>query len=76
VSAVTGKEKRRGCGSCLACDPPVAAWSRMYVCATCGNKRCPAASNCLAWECSGSNDPNQVTVPVSAVTGDKGNNNE
>jgi hypothetical protein len=53
-----------GCGSCLACDPPHTGPSgfpgmRMYVCATCGNKRCPAAGDCLEWECSGSNDPDQ-----------------
>lgn len=47
-----------GCGACAACDPP-GAFVRMYVCATCGNKRCPASTDCLKWECSGSNDPNQ-----------------
>lgn len=58
-----------GCGSCLTCDPPTRRasglpTSRMYVCATCGNKRCPAASDCLRWECSGSNDPDQIPQPI------------
>ena len=52
----------RLCGVCLTCDPPNGFMSRMYVCATCGNKRCPAASDCRKWECSGSNAPSQVPV--------------
>lgn len=55
--------KGSGCGSCFTCDSPTSLLvARMYVCATCGNKRCPAASNCRKWECSGSNDPNQIPV--------------
>ncbi len=45
-----------GCGGCVRCNP---GWFGMYLCATCGNKRCPAASDCLRWECSGSNDTDQ-----------------
>lgn len=56
-------EREGGCGLCVMCDMPKdQQWSRMYVCATCGNKRCPAAADCLAWECSGSNATNQVPV--------------
>ena len=52
-------EAELGCGACVTCDPPNEFASRMYVCATCGNKRCPAAVDCREWECSGSNDPDQ-----------------
>jgi hypothetical protein len=48
-----------GCGVCTTCSP---GFFGMYLCAKCGNKRCPGASDCLAWECSGSNDPDQTPV--------------
>lgn len=62
-----------GCGVCRACDPPRPGlsglpMSRMYLCATCGNKRCPAAQDCLKWKCSHSNSSSQV--PVLRETGD------
>lgn len=65
----------RGCGSCLTCDPPGRFAMRFYVCATCGNKRCPAATNCREWECSGSNDPDQVRrrkAPPAGTTDTEG----
>lgn len=33
--------------------------TRMIVCPTCGNKRCPQASDC-SFACTGSNEPGQV----------------
>lgn len=52
-----------GCGSCMTCDAPTGPWrSRMYLCATCGNKRCPAATDCRRWECSGSNELGQTPI--------------
>lgn len=33
-------------------------WSRMYLCPTCGNKRCPKATD-HRLDCSGSNEPGQ-----------------
>lgn len=63
-AAYASSDVRRGCGSCLTCDRPSDSFvTRMYVCAACGNKRCPAAVDCLKWECSGSNEPGQVAVP-------------
>jgi len=47
------------CGKCQACLRVAEAdvwW--MVVCATCGNKRCPHATDC-ALACSGSNEPGQ-----------------
>lgn len=58
-------KRNNACGVCLECDPPVGGIARMYVCAMCGNKRCPAAIDCLKWDCSGSNATNQVPVPKS-----------
>lgn len=54
---------------CHACDtalygPTAGTWhfmngrQTMLVCATCGNKRCPKASNHVL-ECTGSNEPGQ-----------------
>ena len=62
------RDDERRCRVCLACDPPRKSPSglpmmRMYVCGTCGNKRCPAAGDCSKWECSGSNDPGQTPRP-------------
>lgn len=62
-------ESEAGCGSCVTCDPPGRFAMRMYVCATCGNKRCPASVNCREWECSGSNDPDQVRRRKSRSVG-------
>lgn len=47
------------CGKCQECLRVAEAdvwW--MVVCATCGNKRCPHATDC-ALPCSGSNEPGQ-----------------
>lgn len=68
ISPVAAISINPGCGSCLTCDPPKRSplsglpMMRMYVCAACGNKRCPASNDCRKWECSGSNDPEQVRV--------------
>ena len=47
--------KRKGCGRCVACYPE---WRGMYLCETCGNKRCPHATDCQ-YVCTGSNEPGQ-----------------
>ena len=44
--------------SCRACNPDS---RRMIVCATCGNKRCPHASN-HAYQCTWSNEPDQEPI--------------
>ena len=44
--------------SCRACNPDS---RRMIVCATCGNKRCPHASN-HAFQCTWSNEPDQDPI--------------
>lgn len=36
----------------------------MNLCPTCGNKRCPAASDHEKWVCSGSNEPGQKAQPI------------
>jgi hypothetical protein len=46
-----------GC-SCYTCDGSPAIRSRMYLCAICGNKRCPHATD-HRLDCSGSNAPGQ-----------------
>lgn len=54
------------CG-CVACLGPLASASRMVLCPTCGNKRCPRAN--AHWNaCSGSNEPGQAgsTYPAAA----------
>ena len=38
--------------------------TRMILCPTCGNKRCPHANN-SAFACTGSNDPGQIGVASS-----------
>ncbi len=40
--------------SCFACDGAPVVRSRMYLCAECGNKRCPHAAD-HRLDCSGSN---------------------
>jgi len=40
---------------CWKCTPD---WPGMMPCAACGNKRCPAASDC-SLACTGSNEPGQ-----------------
>lgn len=47
--------RRKGCSVCAACNP---GWRGMYLCATCGNKRCPHATDCRH-ACTGSNEPGQ-----------------
>ena len=43
---------------CRECKPPTLHESRMILCPTCGNKRCPKATNHI-YECTNSNDPGQ-----------------
>lgn len=43
------------CGHCAKCRPQ---FGGMIVCVTCGNKRCPHATDC-ALACTNSNAPNQ-----------------
>lgn len=50
-----GEPADPGCGVCARCRP---AWRGMYLCATCGNKRCPHATDCRH-ACTGSNEPGQ-----------------
>ena len=45
------------CG-CYVCDGKPLMRSRMYLCATCGNKRCPHATDHRN-VCTGSNEPGQ-----------------
>ena len=45
------------CG-CYACDGSPPMRSRMYTCDTCGNKRCPHATD-HRHACTGSNEPGQ-----------------
>jgi hypothetical protein len=52
-----GLYPKRGC-SCETCRPITMTDMRMVVCETCGNKRCPKATNHLN-ECTGSNEPGQ-----------------
>ena len=47
-----------GCGSCHTCLDDFTKMTRMIVCVTCGNKRCPKANDHNN-ECSGSNLPGQ-----------------
>lgn len=55
------REPLAGC-SCARCKPN--GWfdgrirSRMILCAMCGNKRCPHATD-HRYECTGSNEPGQ-----------------
>ena len=44
--------------SCYTCDGAPVMRSRMYVCAVCGNKRCPHATD-HRHACTGSNEPGQ-----------------
>jgi hypothetical protein len=46
------------CPSCRTCLPPEEQLTRMVLCVTCGNKRCPKASD-HTLECTGSNAPGQ-----------------
>ena len=60
------KQEDSNCGNCHKClrgksDPegfPVIAM-RMILCPTCGNKRCPKASD-HTLACTGSNEPGQI----------------
>ena len=51
-----GDPHAAGCGACWACVPD---YPGMRVCATCGNKRCPHASD-HRHACTGSNDVGQT----------------
>ena len=50
----------RDCGSCYRClaNDVWQGLSRMVVCAKCGNKRCPKATDCKN-NCTGLNEPEQ-----------------
>jgi hypothetical protein len=48
-------ERASMCGQCRTCNP---GWMSMYLCASCGNKRCPHATDCRN-TCTGSNDSGQ-----------------
>lgn len=50
--------KPDGCGHCIVCLDDCARW-QMVTCVTCGNKRCPKATD-HALACSGSNEPGQA----------------
>lgn len=50
-----------GCGRCARCRPAPdfrTTFPVMIVCATCGNKRCPHATDCRL-DCTGSNESGQ-----------------
>lgn len=53
-----------GCGRCTG-ERNVFTRTRMIVCPTCGNKRCPHAED-HEFQCTGSNEPNQVGTPISS----------
>lgn len=53
----TASAKASAC-SCEACRPNTLSDMRMILCATCGNKRCPHATNHLN-ACTNSNSPGQ-----------------
>jgi len=44
---------------CVTCRPVTLLDSRMVLCPTCGNKRCPRANN-HRHDCTGSNEPGQL----------------
>jgi hypothetical protein len=58
LAATPKPEAPHVCQSCRACVPEEEQYTRMITCVTCGNKRCPKASN-HALECTGSNAPGQ-----------------
>lgn len=45
--------------TCRRCNPPPPFGGWMILCATCGNKRCPHATDCRN-ACTGSNEPGQA----------------
>jgi len=45
-------------GMLVCCHKHTPRTMRIILCPTCGNKRCPKASDC-GLECSGSNEPGQ-----------------
>lgn len=44
---------------CETCHPITMGYMRMVLCPTCGNKRCPHATDHRN-ECTGSNEPGQL----------------
>lgn len=46
------------CNSCRKCISAEEQMYRFIVCSTCGNKRCPKATDCVL-ECTNSNEPGQ-----------------
>jgi len=57
---------------CATCRPVTLLDSRMVLCPTCGNKRCPRANN-HRHDCSGSNEPGQPgsAYPATAFKQEK-----
>ena len=61
---MTVEEKYFDCYECYMKSAKDMDWQerlyhmRMYLCKTCGNKRCPKAT-CHDLECTNSNEPNQ-----------------
>ena len=44
--------------TCFRCDGSPGLRQRMYLCALCGNKRCPHATD-HRYDCTNSNEPGQ-----------------
>jgi hypothetical protein len=66
-SPAEGKEPMTGC-QCEACYPHDPCSPRMILCETCGNKRCPHATDHRN-ACTNSNEPGQPGQPGSAYAG-------
>lgn len=62
MAATANTAKCGGCHKCLEGKSDPNGWplamGRMVVCETCGNKRCPHATDCDL-DCTGSNEPGQ-----------------
>lgn len=56
-AALSVNQEAEACG-CVPCLGPLASASRMVLCPTCGNKRCPRAND-HRHACTGSNEPGQ-----------------
>jgi hypothetical protein len=54
---------------CMKCDPPNPLGARMHVCETCGNRRCPRASD-HEYACTGGNEPGQKGSVYASSTND------
>ena len=58
VVTIEPEQPPQGCNSCHACLDDFTKMTRMILCVTCGNKRCPRANDHNN-ECTGSNLPGQ-----------------